>query len=103
MNILWTIDHLRSYPKEAGFDNVVVAIIFHVDGELGGATASIPDVVFVKLTPESFIPYNELTHDIVLEWVKESLGVTGISKIESDLLSFLTAKPKETVILPLPW
>lgn len=103
MNTLWAIDHLRSYPQEAGFNNVVVAVIFHVDGELGGATASVPDVAFVKLNPESFIPYNELTPEIVLGWVKESLGATGISRIESDLLSFLTAKPKETAILPLPW
>jgi len=54
-----------------------------------------------------FIPYENLTQDIVVNWVKEVLGSTEVSSIENTLESSVIAKQAavdaQTVESGLPW
>jgi len=55
----------------------------------------------------TFIPYNELTEEIVIDWVKSFLGTSKINEIETSLQNSVTnqklTKEAETVKTGLPW
>lgn len=49
-------------------------------------TASIANIAYFtieSITP--FIPYEDLTNDIVISWIKNQLGVDGVDNIEACL------------------
>ena len=56
---------------------------------------------------EGFIPYSDLTQEIVIGWVKNSLGTLEVSSIETSLQNNVTAQKAaqeaETVKNGLPW
>jgi hypothetical protein len=56
---------------------------------------------------EGFIPYSDLTQEIVVGWVKSLLGTAGVSSIETPLRNNVTAQKAaqeaETVKNGLPW
>ena len=58
-------------------------------------------------TSPDFIPFSDLTEDILLTWVKDSLGETAVTEIENILQSELqarkAAREAETEVYGLPW
>jgi len=56
---------------------------------------------------KGFIPYTDLTEEIILGWVKTLLGTETISNIEISLQNSVTAqktaKETETINSGLPW
>lgn len=58
-------------------------------------------------TSPNFIPFNDLTEDILLTWVKDSLGEAAVTEIENILQSELqarkAAREAETEKRGLPW
>jgi len=59
-------------------------------------------VTFEREEGSSFIPYEELTEDIVVGWVKEKIGEEGISEIESQLKKEID-KQKVITVTGTPW
>ena len=54
--------------------------------------------------PETIIPYDELTEQLVVEWVKEKLGgEEKVEEIEAALQSQLDEKHAPTKAAGLPW
>tara|TARA_R110000796_G_scaffold51861_1_gene122343 strand:+ start:180 stop:572 length:393 start_codon:yes stop_codon:yes gene_type:complete len=54
----------------------------------------------------NFIPYADLTEEIVMGWINEQLGATGIANVEnniSDRIEFIVNPPVQPVIEPVPW
>jgi hypothetical protein len=54
----------------------------------------------------TFIPYADLTEEIVIAWIKETLGENGIISIEACIQGQIDSQinpPQVPVNTPLPW
>jgi hypothetical protein len=52
---------------------------------------------------ESYIPYKDLTEEIVIEWVKDYLGEEQLKEIELNLSTQIDQQKKPTILVGLPW
>ena len=110
-NYTWTVDSL--YTEDIGTElNYVVDVIFTVSGEevvddktysyeLGGNALK-----FDLIEQEDFIAYASLTNDIVVGWIKESLGADVVSSFESSIGGSIDSEISPTVEPSkpaLPW
>lgn len=97
---VWTILKMTTLPDFQGSIDFVWGVVWQCTVTVGGVSASI--VGNVTLDPESpgvtYTPYEDLTEDQVVAWVKETLGATVVTKTET----VLTAQA-QSVVLPLPW
>lgn len=53
--------------------------------------------------PDSFIPFDDLTEDMVIGWVKDKLGDEKVAEIEAALQAQLDEKHSPTKAAGLPW
>jgi hypothetical protein len=85
-----------------------------VNGELIGTdeaskiTASIGwNVQFAEVADtDNYIPYDQLTEEIVLKWVKETLGPQGVGSLEANIqgqINSILNPPVSPSSQPLPW
>ena len=70
----WRVIGLRDYPKEAG---PVYFALWDLSSENGYISGEVPLV--------QWLPYNELTTDLLVEWVKESIGAKQVQTYERNL------------------
>lgn len=91
----------------AGEQNYVVIANYEVTGVDGQYTSSIQDSARFstdKVTP--FIPYEDLTNDIVVGWIQEILGVDGVANYEASIQGQIDSQinpPVTPEVTPLPW
>ena len=106
INYTWKVTQLLTETIEGNENYVVIAHCetIGVDGEY---SASVPNVIqFSTEDVTVFIPYEDLTEEVVIAWIKESLGEEGVLLIEESIQSQIEAQknppvtPQET---PLPW
>jgi hypothetical protein len=104
----WTATSLIGYPVIDGETNVVTRASYTVladDGE--GHTADYSNFALTPIDPSvPFIPYADLTNDIVIGWVQYNLGADTIAAIEGSLaiqVERQVTPPPEPEVLPLPW
>jgi len=104
----WTVTNLTGYPVFDGQTDVVTTAYCTVVADDGqGHTASIRVIQPTPLDPEApFIPYDELTNDIVVGWVQNGLGQSGVVSIMAALDGDIAAQinpPLTPQSFPLPW
>lgn len=104
----WTATSLIGYPVLDGETDVVTRACYTVladDGE--GHTADYSNFAYTPLDPSvPFIPYADLTNDIIIGWVQYNIGPDLIASIEGSLAIQIERQvnpPKEPEVLPLPW
>ena len=104
----WTATSLIGYPVIDGETDVVTRASYTVladDGE--GHTADYSNFAYTPLDPSvPFIPYADLTNDIVIGWVQYNIGADLIAAIQGSLAIQIERQidpPKEPEVLPLPW
>lgn len=105
MEITWKI-----YNMERKLDNDLVIKVTY-GCEIKSTNFSNRKVGQVELegeaTSSDFIPYEELTPEIVTGWVKNVLTTEGVNDIETDLTDSLQSKESElankTTEQGLPW
>jgi hypothetical protein len=104
----WTATNLIGYPVIDGETDVVTRASYTVladDGE--GHTADYSNFAYTPIDPSvPFIPYADLTNDIVIGWVQYNLGPDMIAAIQGSLAIQVERQvnpPKEPEVLPLPW
>ena len=110
-NYTWTVDSL--YTEDIGTEsNYVVDVIFTVSGEevVDGKTYSSAldgnPLKFDVIEQEDFIAYADLTNEIVVGWVKESLGAETVSSFEAAVGGSIDSKISPAVEPSnpaLPW
>jgi hypothetical protein len=105
---LWTPTALIGYPIIEGQTDVVTRASYTVladDGE--GHTADYSNFAYTPLDPSvPFIPYADLTPEIIIGWVQYNLGAAAVAAIEESLAIQIERQvnpPKEPEVLPLPW
>ena len=87
-------------------DYVVIAnyTLVGVDGEYKASISNIAR--FSTESVSEFIPYADLTNEIVIGWVQEDLGEDGVSNLEACVqgqIDSLITPPVSPVNTPLPW
>jgi len=105
MTTTWSIFD-TNYQKE---DGVIIKVVY-------GCTVQLENfidrtIAELELTGdasvEGFIPYVNLSEEVILQWVKSSLGQEQVTAIETSLQNNVTAqkaaKQAETVVSGLPW
>jgi hypothetical protein len=102
----WKIDGMRTIQNPE--PNYVVEVAWCISGVYDVYMAAIGNRTTLNASQSStFIPYEQLTEEIVLGWLQNTLGGAAIAdleaKIQADIDRRLTPPaviPKDT---PLPW
>jgi hypothetical protein len=104
----WTATSLIGYPVIDGETDVVTRASYTVladDGE--GHTADYSNFAYTPLDPSvPFIPYADLTNDIIIGWVQYNIGADLVASIEGSLAIQVERQvnpPPQPEVLPLPW
>ena len=104
----WTATSLIGYPILDGETDVVTRACYTVladDGE--GHTADYSNFALTPLDPSvPFIPYADLTNDIIIGWVQYNIGADLVASIEGSLAIQVERQvnpPPQPEVLPLPW
>ena len=104
----WTATSLIGYPILDGETDVVTRASYTVladDGE--GHTADYSNFALTPIDPSvPFIPYADLTNDIVIGWVQYNIGPDLIAAIQGSLAIQVERQidpPPQPEVLPLPW
>lgn len=104
----WTINALVGYPVFKGQTDVVTRANYTVTGDDGdGHTADYSNWQETPLDPSGpFIPYADLTPEIITGWVQAGLGPDRVSAIEESIATLIQRQvtpPPEPESFPLPW
>lgn len=84
-----------------GFVTAVHWTAVQTDGEFTASTYS--TVSFVKEDGVNLIPYADLTEEIVIGWVKASLGTEGVAAVEAALAQNIALQKNPVVAAGTPW
>lgn len=101
----WTVNAM--YTVQQPDPNYVVNVIWTLTGVDGQYTASIQgNSMFDSNQSSTFIPYNQLTQDTIIGWVKSQLGDQGIANFEANVqgqINSMINPPVSPQNTPLPW
>jgi hypothetical protein len=90
----WRVRNINCILNRDGKQDIVKEVEFSVDDLVNG-------VIAIPYVDGDFLPYNELTEDIVIGWVKSALTDPGVASYE-DAAAQLQAPPT-TGYKGLPW
>lgn len=105
-NYIWNVTELYTQTIEGNSDYVVIAN-YNTTGVDGEYTASLSGTAqFSTADVGVFIPYADLTEEIVIAWVKETLGENGTISVEACIQGQIDSQinpPVSPENTPLPW
>ena len=89
----WNCKTVDVHPQEAGKTDVVynvhwivTGISDEIDPEGNAYQATTIGTQTVTLDPESeFIPFEDLTNEIVVDWTKDAMGAEQVTSIEAGI------------------
>ena len=101
----WSILQLECAPSLDGMTNVVKFVSWRLYGTDGTYSAVKQGKLEVgSPAPSNFTPYNDLTQNQVIEWVKETLGQQTIDNMIADINTQLQEMANPSIVTPpLPW
>lgn len=83
-------------------DGLVVNVHYRICSSLDEQSVYIQSVMKLK-KGSTFIPFEDLTEEVVISWIKSSLGDAGVLEKENHLLSMITEKEEPLIISEVPW
>jgi hypothetical protein len=95
--IIWSISQMQRKAD----DGFVIHVWYRVDDIDGIYSSVVTGECDYTQSGDNFIPYEDLTQDIVVGWVKESLSADNVTSIEAGLDAQITAK--KAVVNGVPW
>ena len=102
----WNVTSLYTETID-GEQNYVVIANYEVVGVDGEYTASLSNIArFNTASVTPFVPYEDLTNDIVIGWIQDELGVDGVSNLEACIQGQIDSQINPPVTpqnTPLPW
>jgi hypothetical protein len=102
----WTVNQLFTQEIDGEKDYVVIAN-YDVTGVDGEYSSSISDSsMFSTVNVDNFIPYEDLTNDIVIGWIKSVLGPDTVANYEESIQGQIDSQinpPVSPENTPLPW
>jgi hypothetical protein len=112
--ITWKVTNLDCYPKYDQETDVVFTVHWDCLGNIVVGTGSLSGSVYNSRlygttgvqyhSGSSFIPYDQLTENVVLGWTFDSMGSGSKANIEAGAISSLYNQINPPVVQPpLPW
>lgn len=100
MTVTWSVNSLESRNAD-GFVCCAHYDAVYEEERIYGAVSfdSVEDVS----TVDAYVPYEELTEEVTLEWVKEALGEEEVETIETELVRRHAEKELPAMRSGLPW
>jgi hypothetical protein len=106
INYTWKITNLWTKTIDGQQDYVVIAA-YDVTGVDGEFSSSLDNTASFSVNEGSeFIPYADLTEEIVLGWIQSELGENGVLSITACIEGQIESQknpPVSPEITPLPW
>ncbi len=101
----WNFNPLESYPTASGETDVVFLIHWQVEATTGSYTSRQIGTQPVEYNSGStFIPFNELTFNIVYGWVTSSMGEEQYNNITASLIQNIESQINPPVLVQqAPW
>lgn len=107
----WQFNPLEAYPTASGQTDVVFQVHWQCYASTGSAESgsyygdcAVGVVPVTYNTGSEFIPFNELTKEIVYSWVESSLGTSQIENIKQTLANQIEDKIHPKVLVQTaPW
>ena len=88
----WNCKTVDIHPQEEGETNVVYNVHWIVTGVDGDYSATNIGTQVVPLSEGStFIPFEDLTNDVVVGWTKEAMGEEQVTQIEASIANQIEA------------
>jgi hypothetical protein len=82
----WNCKTVDVHPQEEGEINVVYNVHWIVTGVDGDYSATNIGTQIVPLSEgDTFIPFEDLTNEIVVGWTKEAMGEEQVAQIEATI------------------
>jgi len=95
----WDIANLERHISDGVVFIVHYTVTRFEDGEQAGAYGSIG----LEAPESDFIPYSNLTKEIVVGWVKDHFGEEKVAEIEAALTNQIQQKLHPTDAAGVPW
>ena len=84
----WNCKTVDVHPQEEGETNVVYNVHWIVTGAEEDYSVNNIGTQVVTVDPETpFIPFEDLTNEIVVEWTKAAMGEDQVTEIETSIAS----------------
>jgi hypothetical protein len=84
----WNCKTVDVHPQEEGETNVVYNVHWIVTGTEEDYSATSIGTQIVAVDPETpFIPFEDLTNEIVVNWTKVAIGADQVQAIEDSIAS----------------
>lgn len=100
----WKVTSMKVTDTDL-LENVVIQTYWTKTGtdELGneGVFSGATPIKVSSIDPDTFVPYENLTQEIVIGWVQEE--VKGQKHIDEQILKQINIKRNPVVEKPLPW
>ena len=96
---VWDIANLERHISDGVVFTVHYTVTRFEDGEQAGAYGSIG----LEAPESGFIPYPDLTKEIVVSWVKDYFGDEKVAEIETALANQIQEKLHPTNAGGVPW
>lgn len=101
---IWTIQSMLVKPQESGRTNVVYLVDWLASNTDGVNEVWRGGQIEIPAPTETFIPYDQLTEQQVLNWVWAQIGSDAKTAIETNLNRQIVYMQQPPVVsLPLPW
>tara|TARA_B110000046_G_scaffold62321_1_gene69933 strand:+ start:240 stop:560 length:321 start_codon:yes stop_codon:yes gene_type:complete len=95
----WNCKTVDVHPQEEGETDVVYNVHWIVTGVDGDYSATNIGTQVVPLNEGgTFIPFEDLTNDVVVDWTKEAMGEEQVTQIETSVASEIEGKINPTSV-----
>lgn len=103
--MIWKIAALECYPEHEGFENAVVTAHWTLTSTEGEHTGHVYGSIGFTLDHEApFTPYEDLTEEQVVGWVKDALGEEQVLSYEQNVEQQIANLANPPIVTPpLPW
>lgn len=100
----WEIESLDLLPEYNGQTNVVATVHYKRIMTLNGETTSLTALIDVRnIAGGPFVPYAQLTPELVNNWVYSAITPAGVQALDQTLLNPVLANLQNQVPTPVPW
>jgi hypothetical protein len=109
VSYFWTINPLEAYPTSSGESDVVFTAHWqlHATETVGETTYNAQSIGTQGVTYTSgsaFVPFEELTLELVQGWVENAMGTGSVDNIKTSLATNIANQITPTVVtLQSPW
>ena len=96
----WNCKTVDAYPQDGEYTDLVYNVHYIVSGEdeIGNAATNIGTQSLDVSDVTEFIPFEDLTNEVVVGWTKAALGEEQVASIEANIASQIEQMIKPTSV-----